>query len=114
MPTSTRTPGDIRRRQKPERSHVLEDREGALVLTITLQQGRQEHTVAYHLTEIGADWGHGFELRKSVPDALPGEESVYHVNLDGQHSTCDCRGFERWRTCKHLDTLLELVEKGRL
>jgi hypothetical protein len=105
MPTSTQ-------RQKPERSHVLEDREGALVLTITLQQGRQEHTVAYHLTEIPADWGRGFELRKSVPDAS--ESEVYHVNLDGQHSTCDCRGFERWRSCKHLDTLLELVEKGRL
>jgi hypothetical protein len=51
-------------------------------------------------------------LRKSVPDAS--ESEVYHVNLDGQHSTCDCRGFERWRSCKHLDTLLELVEKGRL
>jgi hypothetical protein len=107
MPTSIRTP-----RPRPERSHVLEDREGALVLTITLQQGRQEHTVAYHLTEIGADWGRGFELRKSVPDAP--ESEVYHVNLDGQHSTCDCRGYERWRTCKHLLTLLELLEERRL
>jgi hypothetical protein len=43
-----------------------------------------------------------------------GEESVYHVNVDGQHSTCDCRGFERWRSCKHLATLLELVEEGKL
>jgi hypothetical protein len=36
------------------------------------------------------------------------------VNVDGQHSTCDCRGFERWRSCKHLATLLELVEEGKL
>jgi hypothetical protein len=114
MPTSTRTSGDIRRREKPERSHVLEDREGTLVLTITLQQGRQEHTVAYFLSEIPADWGRGFELRKSVPDASESEESVYHVNVDGQHSTCDCRGYERWRFCKHLATLLELVEERRL
>jgi hypothetical protein len=105
MPTSTQ-------RQKPERSHVLEDREGNLVLTIALCQGRQEHTVAYFLSEIPADWGRGFELAKSVPDAS--EESVYHVNVDGQHSTCDCRGFERWRSCKHLATLLELVEEGKL
>jgi hypothetical protein len=107
MPTSTQ-------RQKPERSHVLEDREGTLVLTITLAEGRRERTVAYFLSEIPADWGRGFELAKSVPEASEAEESVYHVNVDGQHSTCDCRGFERWRSCKHLDTLLELVEEGRL
>jgi hypothetical protein len=112
--TRTRTLGDSAKRQKPERSHTLEDREGTLVLTITLCQGRQEHTVAYFLSEIPADWGRGFELRKSVPDASESEESVYHVNVDGQHSTCDCRGYERWRFCKHLATLLELVEERRL
>jgi len=99
-------------RPKPERSHTLEDREGTLVLTITLCQGRQEHTVAYFLSEIPADWGRGFELAKSLPDAP--EESVYYVNVDGQRSTCDCRGYERHRSCKHVLTLMELVEEGRL
>jgi hypothetical protein len=101
-------------RPRPERSHVLEDREGTLVLTITLAKGRQEHAVAYSLSEIPANWGRGFELAKSLPDAAEAEESVYHLNVDGQHSTCDCRGYESHRHCKHLDTLLELVEEGRI
>ena len=59
----------------------------------------------------------GIELTK--PDG-----KVYHVNLDGRASTCDCPGFENhgWHAddngeptaCKHIMALLALQQRGKL
>ena len=59
----------------------------------------------------------GIELTK--PDG-----TVYHVNLDGQSSTCDCPGFEQhgWHAdqngeptaCRHVMALLALQQRGKL
>ena len=50
--------------------------------------------------------------------------TVYHVNLDGRASTCDCPGFEQhgWHAdqngeptaCKHVMALLALQQRGKL
>jgi hypothetical protein len=65
---------------------------------------------AYALGAIPADRGKGLALTK--PDG-----TVYHVNLAGRDSTCECLGHLRWshRTvCKHVAALLALEAAGKL
>jgi hypothetical protein len=38
---------------------------------------------------------------------------VYHVNLNGARSTCECAGFLRHH-CKHLESLAALRQRGKL
>ena len=59
----------------------------------------------------------GIELTKR-------DGTVYHVNLDGRASTCDCKGFEQhgWHAgqngeptaCLHVMALLALQQRGKL
>lgn len=63
----------------------------------------------YFLTELPADFGRGFAVEK-----IGVEGDAYHVNLDGETRTCECKGFCRWHRCKHADGLAALVAAGRL
>lgn len=95
----------------PRRSCRLLEVEGSKVLTIAVWRGRKVTETYYHLTAIRPDFGEAaFELAKSP---LDGEE-VYHVCLDGEHSTCGCLGFLKWNKCKHVDSLAKLRELGRV
>ena len=49
----------------------------------------------------------GIELTK-------GDGTVYHVNIDGRASTCDCKGFDAHGHCKHCESLLALQQRGKL
>jgi hypothetical protein len=49
----------------------------------------------------------GIELTK-------GDGTVYHVNLSGTDSTCDCKGFTSHGHCKHCESLLALHQRGQL
>src|SRR5215468_5216630 len=49
----------------------------------------------------------GIELTKR-------DGTVYHVNLSGTDSTCDCKGFESHGHCKHVESLLALQQRGKL
>ena len=49
----------------------------------------------------------GIELTK-------GDGTVYHVNLDGRASTCDCKGHVSHGHCKHVESLLALQQRGKL
>ena len=68
-------------------------------------------SVDYLLIPLAADWGRGFKLEKIGLDI---DGSVYHVNLDGDKRTCDCKEFDRWNHCKHADALAALIAAGRL
>src|SRR5262249_20002529 len=65
------------------------------VVNITV--GKETHS--YTVDKIAADWGQGFEVAKF------GSEERYHVNLDGEHRTCTCKGHVRHGHCKHADGL---------
>jgi hypothetical protein len=41
----------------------------------------------------------------------PKETARYNVRLDGAQSSCTCRGFRRWRRCKHLEGLADLRQR---
>lgn len=62
----------------------------------------------YFLTHLACDFGRGFQVEKI------GGKEVYHVNLDGERRSCDCKGHTRHGHCKHADGLAVLVAAGRL
>jgi hypothetical protein len=93
----TRKPRSIRLAIRPEGKAA-----GVVIITIG-----HEHT-DYIITITATDFGRGFRLEKI------GGEETYHVNLDGNHGLCDCKGFSRWNRCKHTEGLAKLVETGWL
>jgi hypothetical protein len=97
-------------RVKPARSikmSVRPDADCAGVVQITVG----EKASNYLLVELAADFGRGFRLEKIGFDA---DGETYHVNLDGDKKTCDCKGFCRWLHCKHADGLAALIAAGKL
>jgi hypothetical protein len=100
---STRAP-----RVKPARSIrlVVPLAGGPGVVRVTV--GRE--TADYVVTPIRADFGRGFLVEKVGADG----ESSYHVHLDGDRRSCECRGFARYGYCRHADGLAALAAAGRL
>ncbi len=74
---------------------------GALEITV----GKK--TDCYLVREIPADFGRGFEIEKD-------DGTVYHVNLNAERPTCDCKGHEQHSHCKHREGLETLARAGRL
>jgi len=97
-------------RQKPARSIrlTLQPFDGNPgVVQITVGKERAD----YFVTPIPADFGRGFKVEKMGDEADP---TAYHVNLDGEQRSCECKGFGRWHHCKHADGLAALVKAGQL
>ena len=70
------------------------------VLSIREVKGRKEKEDHYILRE-NPNTDRAFMLGKVV---RKGEERViYHVHL--REGTCDCRGFEAWQHCKHVQAV---------
>ena len=95
-------------RPKPERRiKVLlpfNDEGQNAVVNITV--GKQSDR--YYVAKVAADWGKGFTLAKF------GSEDQYHVNLNADGNSCDCKGHLRHGHCKHADGLAALVKAGKL
>ena len=68
----------------------------------------------YHLAEIASDFGRGFTLEKMTDGNPLTCEPAYSVNIDGEASTCECKGFLRWHHCRHVEALTALLEAGKL
>jgi hypothetical protein len=97
-------------RPKPARSIRLcmkpqSQAPGVLRITVGKEQAD------YFLTTVPADFGRGFRVEKI--GAKDGE-SAYHVNIDGDNRTCECKGHLRHGHCKHSDGLAALIAAGRL
>jgi hypothetical protein len=65
----------------------------------------------YLLFPVAADYGRGFRVENI---GLEGDGEVYHVNLDGDRRTCDCKGGLKHGHCKHADGLAALIAAGKL
>ena len=97
-------------RTKPARSIRLEVRpegDGLGIVRITVGK---EHA-DYFLTLIPADFGRGFKVEKI---GLHENEPPYHVNIDADRRTCDCKGHLKHGHCKHADGLAALIGRGQL
>jgi hypothetical protein len=64
----------------------------------------------YSLVRIPSDFGTAFEVGK----VFGGGAEPYRVCLDGEHSTCDCKGHLKHGHCKHVAGLLALQRRGLL
>jgi hypothetical protein len=96
-------------RPKPARSiRLCVNPEGQTPGVLRITVGKEQ--ADYFLTAVPADFGRAFRLEKI------GEEDgeAYHVNLDGQQRTCECKGHLRHNHCKHADGLAALIAAGRL
>jgi hypothetical protein len=102
------------RKPRSRRSHVRSIRllapfnaagQGA-VIRIT-QDGKADD---YQLGRLPADFGQGFLLEKIGSD----KGETYHVNLNGQESSCTCPGHCHNGYCKHVDGLAGLDKAGKL
>jgi hypothetical protein len=82
--------------------------DGTMAGVVRITVGKEQ--TDYFLTELATDFGRGFTVQKIGPDAEP----AYHVNVEGERRSCDCKGFARWNHCKHSDGLAALVAAGRL
>jgi hypothetical protein len=111
METTTTAPERQRKpRAKPER-HVslIVKPHGDKPALVRLTVGKE--SADYVVTATPADYGRGFLVEKA---GIDGEPASYHVNLDGDKKSCDCKGFARWGHCKHADGLAALVAAGLL
>jgi hypothetical protein len=72
---------------------------------------RGEKEERYFVSGVHSDFGLGFFVEKIGPET---EESKYHVHLEGEGRTCECRGFSRWGHCRHADGLAALLAAGKL
>jgi hypothetical protein len=97
-----------RPRVKPSRNIRIKVRSpsGEAVLRITVGK-KPAH---YFVTPLRADFGSAYELRKIGPNGF--EPVGYHVNLNGQQSSCECRGFLQHGHCKHVSGLAVLQACG--
>ena len=97
-------------RLKPTRSIRLELRPEDNGLGIVRINIGKEHA-NYFLTLLPADFGRGFKVEKI---GLTCNDPPYHVNIDGDTKTCECKGFLRHGHCKHSDGLAALIAAGKL
>jgi hypothetical protein len=79
----------------------------ACVVTIRDERGKDTD---YHVCPIPSDFGTAYEVTKM----FEADDAVYHVNLDGQRSSCDCLGFTHHGHCKHVSGLTALRRAGKL
>jgi hypothetical protein len=86
------------------------DRCGELVVRIEEIGPRSSLERHYYVLPIPADFGRGFSWEKF---GVEGGE-IYHVCIDGERGTCDCKGHERWGHCKHVDCTQALIAAGKL
>lgn len=81
------------------------------VVRITEEGKPDDH---YHVKGIPSDFGKGFTLEKMQEGNPLTCEPAYSVNIDGEASTCECKGFLRWHHCRHVEALTALLEAGKL
>lgn len=106
-----------RPRVKPERRirvlHPL-SASSAAVVAITVD-GNED---VYAVRRIAADFGDAYHVIKGELVEEPDETlrlrdaAHYDVCLNGEQSTCECRGFLRWHHCKHVAGLTALRQRG--
>jgi hypothetical protein len=111
MNATTTAPARQRKpRAKPARSIRLAVRpefNGLGIVQIAVGKEQAD----YFLTLIPAEFGKGFKVEKI---GLHANDPAYHVNIDGDKRSCECKGFLRHGHCKHADGLAELVAACQL
>jgi len=110
--SETTTKPAPRQRKKPVRfCKIVHNPSGYGYDVLVIRQPRPKSVdlVDYYAVEAFPSYmgERGIELTKR-------DGTVYHVNLSGSDSTCDCKGFTSHGHCKHVESLLALQQRGKL
>jgi hypothetical protein len=97
-----------RPRRPQQRAAKLQTVGAVTVLWLTLDK----LMTAYRLTALPSDFGRAYRLEKS--DQGDGQPECYDVLIDGERSSCECKGFLRWGHCRHVESLTTLRQLGRV
>ena len=80
---------------------------------LSIAEGKKEDR--YEIAEIASDFGRGFRVQKfAVVEGEIRREEAYHVNLDGDGDTCECKGNLRFGYCRHVEAMKTLVRCGKI
>jgi hypothetical protein len=111
MASVSPTPHSVKPRKGPKRTYRLGKAvHGVYPLLLTIGKKRY----GYYVFPLASDFGRAFKLVKFSCDVEPDGASEYDVCLDGTRSQCECLGFLRHGHCKHVESLVALVEGGAL
>jgi hypothetical protein len=111
------TASKSRPRVKPAR-HVTIGTEinGVFALHIAIGTGEKVKHFGYYVRRIPADFGIGFHVEKFDAEKVEGEDTEYDVHLDPQrgYHSCTCKGNTYCGHCKHVESLLALIQSGKI
>lgn len=94
---------------KPGRTaRILEREEGRVAGVLQISDGGRTDRYAYCATGAGAFIMTKVEAAGCYPKA------TYRVTLDGDDSRCECKSAAYRGTCRHIDVLMALGDKGKL
>jgi hypothetical protein len=104
-------------RSKPERHVTLgTPTNGVYALHMTIGTGEKAKHFGYYVRRIPADFGLAFRFEKFETEQVEGEPSDYDVLIDperGYHS-CTCKGGTFHGHCKHAESVLALIQSGKI
>jgi hypothetical protein len=86
---------------------------GDLLVRIEERGPRSTFERHYYVRSIPSDFGRAFRWEKF---SVEGGET-YHVNLDGEPGTCECKGHlahGHKTVCKHIACSRKLIAEGKL
>lgn len=116
MTTTTKQARKSTRKPEPRHLNISKPVNGNYALSLTIGEGEKAKRFCYFLEPIAADFGLAFRFVKFTNEVEEGEPAEYAVNIDLQHGhhSCECKGFMRWNHCKHVESLLALVNAGKI
>jgi hypothetical protein len=116
MTTSAQT-RNRKPRPKPEPHVTLGiHTNGVYALHITIGTGDKAKHFGYYVRRIPAEFGLAFRFEKFETERVEGEPSDCDVLIDldrGYHS-CTCKGGTYHGHCKHAESILALIQSGKI
>jgi hypothetical protein len=69
---------------------------------------------SFFLYPVASDFGLAYRLEKFAGHQRGDDDAVYHVCLEHDTATCDCKGGCYCQKCRHVEALRDLQAKGKL
>lgn len=102
-------------KKKHRSARLIKAPVGAIPGILRITEGKNVlHIDEYFLSFAGSGFGAALHFEKFHSTRKNWKRETYSVNLDGEESLCECRGFERHHHCKHIEVLIALIEAGKL
>lgn len=100
-----------RRQRKPVRRIDVLAKDGR---GWTIRIAAKKEIAIYRVSRVGSDFGWAFSVMKVVCVDMDGVAFAepYHVLIDGQFGSCDCKGHTYGGECRHVSAVMAITENG--